>query len=31
VIAHHLLESLPAGDAVEAALWAERAASAAMG
>ena len=31
VIAHHLLESLPAGDAAEAARWAERAASAAMG
>ena len=31
VIAHHLLESLPAGDAAEAAPWAERAASAAMG
>jgi hypothetical protein len=30
VIAHHLLESLPAGDAIEATLWAERAASAAM-
>ena len=30
VVAHHLLESLPAGDAAVAARWAERAAAAAL-